>query len=241
MNSILDRFAIPVSTTFRPKTAAEFLTLRIATKLNDAVASVHYASLLEQYSESQLLATFRRATRGGVHDNAGKRFHAELKNAYGNGFHEKDLNLISIRIERRSIAVAILYGDRLEYAQVRHLSSSKNKAIGSAVAFAEWVCDQFPLDSAAIEQVSAEDEIQRKALSVAVTQVLRARLLPIWDVPKCDLLQAYGYPRLKSRRELREVITGIWPSLEGTNSKVFIQDAVALGLYVQTERLFIIN
>jgi hypothetical protein len=55
------------------------------------------------------------------------------------------------------------------------------------------------------------------------------------------LLEACGHPALKSRGELREVATAIWPVLIGTHAKVFIQDAAILGLYVQNERLFIIN
>jgi hypothetical protein len=48
-------------------------------------------------------------------------------------------------------------------------------------------------------------------------------------------------PPLKSRSQLREVATAIWPILAGTHAKLFIQDAAILGLHVQTERLFIIN
>ena len=67
-------------------------------------------------------------------------------------------------------------------------------------------------------------------------------MLPIWEVPKsafCWKLAATR--RLKSRSELREIATSIWPILIGTHAKVFIQDAAVLGLHVQTERLFIIN
>ncbi|MGJ5814480.1 hypothetical protein [Paludibaculum fermentans] len=241
MNSILARFEVTPRTTFRPKTATELFALRLASRLNDTDASGHYLGLLERFSEAELLAAYRRTTKPGLHGDVGRRYQTELRHSQGSGPLDKDLKLIAVRVERRSVAVAVLYGDRLEYVQVRQLSSVKDKALGSAVSFVEWVCDQFRLDSAALESISIEDEIQRKAISTAITQVFRDRLIPIWEIPKVDLLTAYGHPRLKSRKELRAVITGIWPSLEGTNSKVLIQDAVALGLYVQTERLFIIN
>jgi len=241
MTSILDKFQIAAFTTFRPKTVAELFALRLADKLGDAVAAAHYVGLQEQYSEAQLLSSFRRTINTDSHQDLGRRFQAELKQIRGNRPTDKEFNLIAIRVERRSVAVAVLYGDRLEYVQVRHLSSAKNKALGSAIAFIEWICDQFPIESAAMELISIEDEIQRKALSAGINHALRARLLPIWEIAKTDLFRAYGYPPLKSRKELRGVITRIWPSLEGTNSKMLIQDAVALGLYVQTERLFITN
>jgi hypothetical protein len=75
----------------------------------------------------------------------------------------------------------------------------------------------------------------------AICGALRQFILPIWEIPRTALLEAYGHPPLKSRRELRQIATTIWPVLAGTHAKVFIQDAAVLGLYVQTERLFIIN
>lgn len=241
MNSILARFEVIPRPTFRPKTATELFALRLACKLNDAVASGHYLGLLEKYSEAELLVAYRRTAKLGFNGDVGRRFQGEIRRSQGGGSLETDPNLIAVRVERRSVAVAVLYGDRLEYVQVRQLSSVKDKALGSAIAFVEWVCDQFRLDSAALEFIAAEDEIQRKTIATAVSKVFRDRLVPIWEIPKVDILSAYGYPRLKSRKELRAVITGIWPSLEGTKGKALVQDAVALGLYVQTERLFIIN
>ena len=89
--------------------------------------------------------------------------------------------------------------------------------------------------------LASAEEIQRRTLTDEITKTLRDHMLPIWQIPKTELFEACGHPALKSRKEVREVITAIWPVLAGTNGQTFIQDAAALGLYVQTERLFIID
>ena len=65
---------------------------------------------------------------------------------------------------------------------------------------------------------------------------MREKGIPIWEISKRELLEGYGEPPLKSRRELRQVITGIWPVIAGSHGKLLVQDAAALGLYVHVER-----
>ena len=66
-------------------------------------------------------------------------------------------------------------------------------------------------------------------------------MLSIWEVPKVELFEAWAHPPLKSRKQLRSIVTTVWPLLAGTGRNLFIQDALALGMYVQTERQFLIN
>jgi hypothetical protein len=236
MEPILEKFKVSA---FKPRTVSDLLALRLAWKLGDSSAASHYAQLVSRHSEAQLLTAFRRTILVKREQDLGKRFHVELERvgsdvSNGNGAH-----LIAIRVERRSIAAAVFFGQQLEYCDLRQLPSDKDKVVGSAVRFFNWIASQFQLDSAAIETIPNGNEIQRQMLTTAVIQVLRERLLPIWEVAKQDLFRAYGHPPLKSRKELRETITDIWPVLSGTNGKTFIQDATALGLYVQIERLFL--
>jgi hypothetical protein len=220
---------------------SELFALRLAQKLGDGAAAQHYATLLGQYSEGLLLVAYRRTIRSGQHADLGRRFHVELKHARPNGSNGNGARLIAVRIERRSVAAAVFHGDQLEYTQVRQLSSVKEKALASAVGFINWMSSCFALDSAVIEAVEIGEEYQRRKLHEAINVVLRERALPIWAISKKDLFAAYGQPALKSRMELREVVSSMWPVLAGAHAQVFIQDAVALGLYVQTERHFIIN
>jgi len=168
-------------------------------------------------------------------------FLAELRRAQPDLGYHGGVRLVSLRVERRAVAVAIFHGDHLEYTDVRQLSSSKDKASASALGFVCWILNRFPVDSAAVEIAPDQHEIQRRALHDAFCKALREQMLPIWEVPRSALLSGTGHPPLRSRAELRNIATTIWPILAGTHGKVFIQEAAILGLHVQIERLFIIS
>jgi len=239
MQSFFDKF-IPTSNSFRPRTTTELFALRLAQKLDDAPAVGHYVTLAENHSESQLLCAYRRTLRANGNGDRGRVFHRELEHTRANGSHERNAGLISIRVERRTVAAAIFHGDHLEYADSRQFSSDHERALASAVGFVNWMLERFAVESAALESIP-KGEFQRRVLHNAVCRILRDRMLAIWEVPRTVLFESCGHPPLKSRTELREVATSIWPILIGTHAKVFIQDAAVLGLHVQTERLFIIN
>ncbi len=239
MGSLLDKF-IPAATTFLPQTRTELFALRLAQKLGDAPAFNHYVALADSHSESQLLCAYRRTVRNDDVGDRGRRFQNELRRLHGNGSYDRRDRLISIRVERRTIAAAIFHGDHLEYTDSRQLSSAHNKAYVSALGFIDWLLARFSVESAALEAIPNGHEFQRRVLHEAISQDLRDRGLTIWEIPKVALLEGCGYPSLRFRDQLRQVATSIWPILEGTRSKTFIQDAAILGLHVQVERLFMI-
>jgi len=239
MNSVLDQY-IPKTSAFRPATARELFGLRLAQKLDDVSAFRHYLDLVDSYPESQLLSAYRRALRNGHSDRA-RQFHAELRRIHSNGHSDPGSRLISIRIERRTIALAVFDGTHLEHTDMRQLSSARDKAVASAVGFVMWMLDQLPVESAACELIEGANEIQRRVLHDAIFANFRERMVSLWEIPRAALYEAYGRPAIRSRAELRQIATSIWPVLAGTHAKVFIQDAAVLGLYVQTERQFIIN
>ena len=240
MKSVLDHFT-PVKAVFRPRVGGELFALRLAQKLDDAHAIAHYVSLSHSHTESQLLCAYRRTLRRAHNGARGRVFLKELERTRNASDENGDGTLIAIRVERRAVAAAIFYGDHLEYSDSRQLSSSPEKARSSAVGFILWMLNRFPVESAALEAVSEGNDFQRRALHDDISKALRNSQLPIWEIPRTVLLESYGHPPLKSRNELREISTSIWPILEGPRAKVFVQDAAILGLHVQTERLFIIN
>ncbi len=240
MKSLLDRFR-PITSGFQPTSPSELFALRLAQKLDDAAAVHHYVTVVDSYSEAQILCAYRRTLRGGATGGRGRRFVEELGRVGDTSSHNGHTPLISIRIERRSVAAAIFHGVHLEYADARQLSSDRDKAVASAAGFVRWMLGRFPVEAAALESIVNGHEIQRRVLHNGICQMLRDEVLPIWEIPRIVLLESCSYPALRSRAQLREIATKIWPVLEGTHAKLFIQDAALLGLYVQTERLFIIN
>jgi hypothetical protein len=223
---------------FRPTTTREFLALRLADHLGEASIARHYADLAQQYSEGQLLEAYRRALMS--HHNLAQRFHLELEPLKSRKCgSESRGKLAAIRIDRRSVAVAILNGDHLHHTDARQLSSSPDKALASAVGFiTRRVMEKFDFESAAFEIIPNGHEVQRLILHRATVQALSAKAIGILETSKADLLQAFGNPPVDSRKELREIIARIYPTLDSEPGGPWIHDAAALGLYVQTERLF---
>jgi hypothetical protein len=240
MNHILDRFVVP-GTSFQPKTLSEFFASHLARKLNDTHAIRHYVALADSHSEGQLLCAYRRAKRTEANIDLARRFHIELERIHSNDYYDNHVSQISIRIERRTVSAVIFQNGHLEYSDARQLSSTRNKAEASAVGFIDWLLGRFPIHFATLEAIPEGQDIQRRVLHDSICSLLREMALSIWEVPRKELLDSCGHPPLKSRSQLREVATAIWPILAGTHAKLFIQDAAILGLHVQTERLFIIN
>lgn len=238
MPSILSRFG-PVHRVVRPQTIEDLFGLRLARKLHDEDAAQHYAVLAAQHPLERLVAAYKRALATGA-DGLAKRFHEELGRMNNHcESRSAKLNLLAVRVERRAVAAAVFRGEHLEYTQVRHLASARSNALNTAVGFANWLAEQFSPESFAIEVFHDEPEVQRRVLCDAVTSALRACYLPHWPVEKADLFANFGFPPLRSRKEVRDVVTRIFPVLTGSDGQSFIQDAVAVGLYVQTERLFL--
>lgn len=246
MTDILDRVAEGAArirySEFRPKSPSELFAMRLATKLGDASAAQHYSDLLDQHAEEHLLIAYRRTLAVGKSADLARHFHDELKRLHGrNGNTHSHRRLISIRIERRAVAVAVSAGSQLEYARVRQLSSSGDKAIASAATFLERVLETLPAESAALEIVPGSEGTQRSQLQRVLLETLTDKNMAISYVNKKDVFQAFGFPPLRSRKELREIVCGMWPILGDVEGSPLVHDAVALGLYVQTERLFNIN
>src|ERR1035441_3025342 len=225
MTNILDQVARSSSSArygqFQPSDQRGYFALRLAQKLDDAATARHYAELLDRYSEAQLLAAYRRAKAAGSHlDPASRR-------------------LAAIRIERRAVAVAILEGDRLAAPpQVRQLSSNCDKALNSAASFISHILQKYPLGTAALETIPCKTEVLRGDLMEIISRVLVEQSIGIWEVSKLDVLASFGHPRPRFRNQVRDIISTIWPGVNGSFGSPLIKDALALGLYCQVERLF---
>lgn len=225
---------------FRPASRLDYFALRLAQRLGDPMAAQHYAELADRWGEGPILAAMR-AVEANSGANRALRFHAALERIRGNdsGGHVHVSRLAAIRVERRSVAMVIMGAKNPEHVRMRQLSSANNKALSSALVFVNRMFELFPFTSAAIEPVTIGADIQRGQLTAAIVSLLRGQGVSIWEIPKQELFGAFGYPPLRSRKQLRAVISLIWPMINGRYGGAFIRDAAALGLYCQTERQFI--
>lgn len=236
MHNILDRVAARRCAQFRPQSESEFFALHLARKLGDEIAVRHYAQLAASYPHEHLLAAYRHALgENSKGENLGTAFHVALEHIRGTGQSPPARRLLAIKVDRRSVSIALFVGARLDYTEIRHLSTSRQKAEASTAAFINSMLSQCSPDSAAVEQPAHDVETQRVALSALVTNVLRENAIPVWEPSKQDVLAAYAHRSTPCRREVRDSVRAIWPVLEGANG---VLDATGLGLYVQTERLF---
>lgn len=244
MPGILDQVARSAARTnsnqFQPTSPEDFFALQLAYKLHEPSVAQHYADLLGHYSVEHLLTAFHRATTRGSHSDPARSFHDELRRLGDRDAKEiQDRRLAAIRLERRGIAVAIFSGFHLEYPPlVRQLPSDINKAQNSAAGFISSVIQRCPFATAALETLPGGAEVQRQALLKIVQDVLSEQAVGIWQIEKRDILAAYEYPPPTSRGHVQKTIEGIWPDMNGSFGAPLIRDALALGLYCQTEYLF---
>lgn len=147
-------------------------------------------------------------------------------------------NLISIRIERRRLAVAVFAGLRLEYHDVRELPTDSHKAQVATRRFVTWVVATFPPEVVALETVTAREGTRRAELAHVVGGTLMLLRAPRLHVAAPDVLGAFATPALRTKKELREVGAALWPELAARRVHPATFDAAALGLHVQMKALF---
>ena len=145
--------------------------------------------------------------------------------------------LLAIQSSRRAVGVAVFTDTRLEFVQVRHLASSHTKAEDTAVEFIQWVLSRFEIDHAALEQLADASKTRRAELGRIIVRVLREEAIPIWNVRAEEMFSAFGIPPVKTREDVRHVAIGFWPILKYEHDNA-ATEAAAIGIYVQTERLF---
>jgi hypothetical protein len=147
--------------------------------------------------------------------------------------------LAALRVERRRVSIAVLEGERLDYADSRQLPSILPRAIESACAYIGWILNNFTLYGVAIEENGSDPTTWKAMIGIDIRALLKEAGIPIFEVEKGAVLSAFAHPSLRYRTELRKVISTIWPILPVNDRDTGCLDAAALGLYVQVERLFL--
>ncbi len=224
---------------FQPTTPDEFFALRLAERLGDAATAKHYAELAGEHSPERLLSLYHRiVSEETAQTQAGKRLHVLLTGHAHGSVHCARPRLLAVAVMRRAIATALFVGTHLEGVRLRHLPSVPSKAEFSAAGFLGTALLEFRCDSVAIERMDAPEGAIRGLLHRSIVAQWRNAGVPIYETGITAITQAYAYPTPRTRKQTRAIVAGIWPLPGGGNPESVMLDALALGLYVQTERLF---
>lgn len=239
MHGILDYISKSMRAKFRPSCPDELFALALARRLGEPQTAAHYALLLSQYPQSHLIAAYR-AVKGRTEpgENLGAIFHFELPHVPIDGHWPRLPVLAAIRIERRTLAAAVFSGTRLKGVRVRHLPAGAAKSEASAASFVSSILADFGPSDVIVERSSATEGRRVAGLQRTVRALIADSSLPFVDAEVGELLVAFGHPPLPNRRDLRAVAGTICPLPNLKPNQAAGLDAVALGLYAQTERLF---
>jgi hypothetical protein len=145
--------------------------------------------------------------------------------------------IAAFQITRRGIASAILTGQTLSFWEARSLSSNYEQACSSITAFVNWTLGHFKIDSAALEAFGPEDKHRTARLARFTTDLLHGLGIPVLTAQKSEVLSAFASPAIRTKGELRKIITALYPQFATYRGSNVPLDAAALGLYFQTERL----
>ncbi|HEU4983218.1 MAG TPA: hypothetical protein VFT88_11105 [Acidobacteriaceae bacterium] len=237
MTSILEHVAKSHHSSFRPYSPEDYFVLSLARRLKDQPASQHYRILASQYPRSALLKACRKAITTNP-DRAARVFHEILESLDARPQHlaPPQPRAMAIRVERRSVAVVLFAGTHLEGWRVRQLSSDARHAQECCVGFIRDVLDEHGCDDVALEAASGET-ISTK-LHRALATECRARGIAVAEIPKQLVIESFAYPSPGTRSEVREIVARMWSVPNIKSGRNFVFDAAALGLYIQTRRLF---
>jgi hypothetical protein len=238
MIHILNQVEKSLHSRFYPSNADDYLVLRLARGLGEPLAARHFAVLASQYSAAELLCAYRRAIAAKrTGQIPSKVFHETLASLpHGGGNTQPRPRLMAVRIERRAIGIAVFAGTHLEGFRIRHLASGKIASESATAAFIRASLYENDCRTIAIEVVSGN--IRRFELHRVVIETCRAAGVSIWELSTKPAMDALSHPPPKSRQEVREQMQNIWPLPNLKTSEECVLDAFALGLYLQTERLF---
>jgi hypothetical protein len=131
--------------------------------------------------------------------------------------------------------MAVFSNEKIEFARCLNLPySNLDRAAKSLRAVASRTLDQFKDATLAIEE--PERGTGGDALIAELRELAVDGGIVLHIVPTKILFEAYSFPALSSRSQMRKVAAQIWPGI-ALMDKGEILDAAALALHIQTERL----
>lgn len=144
-------------------------------------------------------------------------------------------SLAAVKVERRTVAIAIFRDHTLRYAEALSLSSNPKIAAASAIDFLLRTIHRFDIRKIAFEDAHTAEEARSAELLQQVEAALGSVGFGTMRVKKQTLFTSYSVEPLSSRRELHLIVGEFWPQLNTGDFPGAVLDAAALGLYADTE------
>jgi hypothetical protein len=142
--------------------------------------------------------------------------------------------ILSLRVSRRAIGVAILRSDGLALSDGRHLPSVPTRAVSAVTRYLERLISAS-ITAVVVDSPSRGISMNTDRLLDTIRDVVSSKHLPSLVVGKGDVLVAYGVTALRTRHEVRSVVTEYWPELGRIASRAgpYIVDAAAAALFAE--------
>jgi hypothetical protein len=239
MTHILEHIAKTLEGKFCPANLDEYFALRLAHHLGEPGAAAFYAILVSQYPLHNILSALSKMNGSATgRERPGRILQGYLNKNGTNGTKSIPRpRLLAIRVQRRIIAVAVFEGTDLKGHRVLHLSAEPSAAAASVAGLIKQVLSDEDCNLATIEPAPERADILRAALHRAVAAEVQSWGISLWEISVQTLLSGFSYPPLKNRPHMRDLMIKLWPHLLLKPAHICALDALAIGLFVQTERL----
>ena len=142
--------------------------------------------------------------------------------------------ILSLRVSRRAIGVAILRSEGLALSDGRHLPSGATRALSALTRYLERLV-HASITAVVVDSPARGVSATTDRLLDSIHEVLSSKKLPSLVIGKSDVLTAYALPALRTRGDVRAVVAGYWPELGSiaSRAKPYIVDAAAAALYAE--------
>jgi len=121
--------------------------------------------------------------------------------------------LVAFDLGKRTITSAIFSETALSFWEVRTLSNEFDRALASVSGFVRWTVESFPVQAIALESFPPEDQSRAARFAGAIIEIARTKGIPIHWVARDELYRSFAHPPVRSRAELREILSERIPKL----------------------------
>jgi hypothetical protein len=140
--------------------------------------------------------------------------------------------ILSLRVSRRAIGVAILRPEGLTLSDGRHLPSSPTRALSAATRYVERLLGSS-IRAVIVDAPTRGISPVTDRLLDTIHEIVSSKGLSAVVIGKNDVLTAYGEPSLRTRGDVRSVVSTYWAELGhiASRAKPYVVDAAAAALY----------